>query len=108
MLELSRSGLRNSAPFLQGSVRRQQKKTLMELVNSDYVRNKNISNTSITALYNIRLRIEVYGTLRKHKITTQAFSLMTTMFKIAKATQFKNKDLSKYEFWYNDKLVLSH
>jgi hypothetical protein len=108
MLELSRSGLRNSVPFLHGSVRRQQKKTLMELVNSNYVRNKNISNTSITALYNIRLRIEVHGTLRKHKITTQAFSPMTTMFKIVEATQFKNKNLSKYEFWYNDKLVLSH
>lgn len=108
MLELSRSGLRDSAPFLHGRVRRQQKKTLMELVNPNYIRNKDISNTSITALYNIRLRIEVPGTLRKHKITTQAFSPMTTMFKIAEATQFKSKDLSKYEFWYNGKLILSH
>jgi hypothetical protein len=108
MLELSRSGLRNSAPFSHGSVRRQQKKTLIELVNLNFVCNKNISNTPITALYNIRLRIEMHGTLRKHKITTQAFSLITTMFKIAKATQFKNKDLRKYKFWYNNKLVLSH
>jgi hypothetical protein len=105
LIHLVRDGTRKTAPFLNGSVRRQQKKTFLELVNPDNGYNNNTSNTVLTALYNVSLYIKVPGILRNHKITTQPFSPLTVISKIARATRFKGKTLINYDLWYNDKVV---
>ncbi|CAO2655397.1 Nn.00g104610.m01.CDS01 [Neocucurbitaria sp. VM-36] len=103
MMTMMRSGPPDQLPFLGGKIRKEQKKTLLDLLDP-ISKGRDMSTATITALYPVSLQIKMPGTLMKHKITTPVFSPFDTIDKVIKETRYKGKDLGFFTLFYDEGL----